>query len=89
MRLPAIDCRSLNEVDSLTPFVFGLLVALWKALEMLHFRLPLVAGGDAGVAKSSRALPPLLDVVLVADMGGACKPWVAAADAAAVRESMA
>lgn len=72
--MPAIDCRSLKDVDSFTPFAFGLLVALWKALEMLHLRRPLVVGGDAGVANSSSSLPPLLDAVLVADMAGACRP---------------
>jgi hypothetical protein len=36
-RFPAIDCKSPNEFDSLTP-VFGLRVALWNAFEMLHLR---------------------------------------------------
>ena len=99
MRLPAADCRSPNEVDSLTPddaddiddddcCALGLLVALWNALEMLHLRRldPPDAAVATGSADSPAVLRPLLDVVRVAAIGGACRPCPLCAGASTLGE---
>lgn len=95
MRLPAADCKSVNDVDSLTPAdddpgdccAFGLRVALWKALEMLHLRRPEppVAVVGTGSADSPAVLRPLLEVVRLADIGGACRPYRSCAVASGKR----
>lgn len=79
-RLPAADCKSVNELDSLTPLnpldeAFGLLVALWNACDMLHLRRldpVLVADVGTGNCDSPGVLRPLLDVLRETDIGGAC-----------------